>query len=120
MSSKTFKQQFPVEQRTKECERVVTLHPDRLPVICERGNLEIQAIDKKKFLVPRTLTVGEFLYILRKKIKLRPEQALYISINNCIMPAASQSLDALYSLYRDTDGFLYITYYGENTFGRIK
>jgi GABA(A) receptor-associated protein len=32
---------------------------------------DIATIDKKKYLVPADLTVGQFVYVIRKRIKLR-------------------------------------------------
>ena len=73
-------------------------------------------IDKHKFLVPNDLTVGQFLYVIRKRIQLNKEQALFIYINN-ILPTTSDSISYVYNTYVDPDGFLYIQYSGENTFG---
>ena len=73
-------------------------------------------IDKKKYLVPQDLTVGQFVYIIRKRIKLSPEKAIYLFINN-ILPPTAALMSSIYEDQKDEDGFLYITYSGENTFG---
>ena len=49
-------------------------------------------------------------------MKLPPEMALFIFVNNTI-PSSSTLMSNLYSQYKDPDGFLYLTYSGENTFG---
>merc|ERR1711938_123213 len=43
-------------------------HPDRIPVIVEKRprDATLPLIDKKKFLVPADLTVGQFVYVIRK------------------------------------------------------
>jgi len=43
-------------------------HPDRIPVIVDKraGDSSLPEIDKKKFLVPSDLTVGQFMYVIRK------------------------------------------------------
>ena len=61
-------------------------------------------------------TVGEFVYIIRKRIKLGPEQAMFIFTNNILPPTAS-SIYSIYQEHRDDDGFLYLVYSLENTFG---
>lgn len=58
-----------------------------LQVICEKADRsDIPDIDKKKYLVPADLTVGQFVYVIRKRIKLSPEKAIFIFINNVLPP----------------------------------
>ena len=62
------------------------------------------------------LTVGQFMSVIRKRMYLKPELALYIFINGSI-PSNSTILQNLFLDYKDDDGFLYINYDVENTFG---
>ena len=39
-------------------------------------------IEQNKYLVPFDLTMAQFIYIIRKNIKLSSEQALFLFINN--------------------------------------
>jgi GABA(A) receptor-associated protein len=59
-----------------------------VPVICEKADRsgDIPDIDKKKYLVPADLTVGQFHYVIRKRIKLAPEKALFLFCSNTIPP----------------------------------
>jgi GABA(A) receptor-associated protein len=42
-------------------------------------------IDKKKYLVPTDLTVGQFVYVIRKRIDLNAEKALYVFVaSTCV------------------------------------
>lgn len=41
---------------------------------------------QKKYLVPADLTVGQFHYVIRKRIKLAPEKALFLFCSNSIPP----------------------------------
>ncbi len=74
-------------------------------------------IDKKKFLVPSDITVGKFVYEIRKHMKLSPEKAIFLFVNN-VLPPTAELMSHIYAKYKDEDGFLYITYSGENTFGQ--
>eukprot|EP01134_Creolimax_fragrantissima_P000371 CFRG0371T1 len=113
----TFKERWPIEQRKLEANRIREKYPQRIPVIVERAlTSEIEDVDKKKFLIPMDLTVGQFVYVIRKRIELTPEQAIFIFVNN-VMPSSSIGMDSLYKEHKDDDGFLYVTYSGENTFG---
>ena len=46
------------------------------------GNLP--DLDKKKYLVPYDLTVAQFYYIIRKRVQLRPETALFCFVDNTV------------------------------------
>jgi GABA(A) receptor-associated protein len=71
---------------------------------------------RPRYLVPADLTVGQFVYVIRKRIKLSPEKAIFVFVNNVLPPTAAL-MSAVYDDHRDDDGFLYIAYSGENTFG---
>jgi len=112
-----FKSIKTFEKRKNESKHIRNKYPDRIPIICERGNDQnIQKIDKNKYLVPSDLTLGQFQYIIRKRIKLTQEKSLFVFINGKI-PATSSLLSLIYNENKDEDGFLYVTYTGENTFG---
>ncbi|GFH20750.1 autophagy protein Atg8 ubiquitin like-domain-containing protein [Haematococcus lacustris] len=112
-----FKQEHALDKRKAEAARIKDKYPDRIPVIVEKADKsDIPDIDKKKYLVPSDLTVGQFVYVIRKRIKLTPEKAIFIFVRN-ILPPTAALMSSIYEEHRDEDGFLYITYSGENTFG---
>lgn len=111
-----FKKNNEFLNRKHEATRIIAKYPDRVPIICERANNKIPKIDKRKYLVPRDLTVGQFLYVIRKRIKLNPEQAIFCFINNQL-PPTSALIGVIYEKHKDKDLFLYIKYSGESTFG---
>lgn len=105
------------EKRKSEAERIRAKYPDRVPVICEKADRsDIPDIDKKKYLVPADLTVGQFHYVIRKRIQLAPEKALFLFCSNTIPPNAAL-MSTVYEEQKDEDGFLYVQYSGESTFG---
>ncbi len=80
------------EKRKAEADRIRAKYPDRVPVICEKADRsDIPDIDKKKYLVPADLTVGQFQYVIRKRIKLAPEKALFVFCANTIPPTGTPS-----------------------------
>lgn len=118
-SSTRFKEEHPLEKRQAEAARIRDKYPDRIPVIVEKAEKsDIPDIDKKKYLVPADLTVGQFVYVIRKRIKLSPEKAIFIFVKNVLPPTAAL-MSSVYEDHKDEDGFLYITYSGENTFGSL-
>merc|ERR1719198_1078116 len=106
--------------RTASAAAIRAKHPDRIPVIVDRraGDSSLPDIDKKKFLVPADLSIGQFMYVIRKRIKLSPEQAIFLFVAHGTVPPSVSTLQAVYDQHKDEDGFLYLTYSGENFFGR--
>lgn len=112
-----FKNKYTFEERFKECKIIKIKYPDRIPIICFKYyNSKINEIDKNKFLVPIKLIVGEFMFVIRKRLRISCEQAIYFLVNNCI-PSNNELIFNLYNKYHDKDGFLYMFYTNENTFG---
>lgn len=54
-------------------------------------------LDKKKYLVPSDLTVGQFYFLIRKRIQLRAEDALFFFVNN-VIPPTSATMGQLYQV----------------------
>ncbi|CAF0853638.1 unnamed protein product [Adineta steineri] len=112
-----FKVENPYEQRRAEGERIRREYPDRCAVIVERApNSHAPELLTKKYLVPSDLTVGQFYFLIRKRVKLRPEDALFFFINNTI-PNTSMTMGSLYQEHADEDKFLYVAYSDESTYG---
>lgn len=115
-----FKSEKSFDERLDESIRIRTKYPDKIPIICEKinskKNIDIPTIDKKKFLLPIDLTMGQFLYVIRSRIKLPPEKAIFLFVEGTI-PASSTLVSDVYESNKDKDGFLYVEYSGENTFG---
>ena len=114
-----FKQRFAFDDRRSEAERIREKFPDRIPVIVERSRSTtsvIPHIDKEKFLVLGDLSVSQFIFIIRRRLRLDSETALFVYIDNTL-PTTGTLLRELYRNHVDKDGFLYLSYCGENTFG---
>jgi len=79
-----YKEEHPFEKRRTEGEKIRKKYPDRVPVIVEKApKARIGDLDKKKYLVPSDLTVGQFYFLIRKRIHLRPEDALFFLRQQC-------------------------------------
>jgi len=118
-TSTSFKSEFSFAKRSLEAKRIMSKYNDRIPIICEKAKAagkDCPLIDKKKYLVPIDLTVAQFIYVIRKRLKLDAEKAMFVFINGQV-PTNSQLMCDLYDKNKDKDGFLYVTYALENTFG---
>uniref|UniRef100_A0A6C0BV36 Autophagy-related protein n=1 Tax=viral metagenome TaxID=1070528 RepID=A0A6C0BV36_9ZZZZ len=105
------------EYRIKECQKILLKHPDKIPIIVEKNeSCQFNDINKNKYLVPEDMPINQFIYIIRKRISLEPSQTLFVMINNKLIPNG-KTLGEIYQDGKNTDGFLYMVYTSENTFG---
>ncbi len=112
-----FKRDHSFAARKEEATRVRNKYPDRIPVICQKAKqCDMPDIDKHKFLVPEDLTVGQFMYVVRRRMEVSEEKAIYLFVNNTI-PPTSVLMQGIYQENKDEDGFLYVVFSSENTFG---
>lgn len=115
--NKSFKTKTSFEARRNECLRVREKYPSRVPIIIEKNpGSSLPNIDKSKYLVPQDQTIGQIITVIRKRIEIKHNEAIFVFINN-VLPCMSESIINVYNKNKDNDGFLYITYSGENTFG---
>jgi GABA(A) receptor-associated protein len=96
--------------------RIHTKYPFKIPIILERIGPNAPELVHTKYLVNQDFTLGEFLYMIRMKSKLRPEFAIFLFINQKVYNT-SECLQKIYDAEKRTDGFLYISVSSENTFG---
>ena len=102
--------------REGEASRLLQQFPDRIPVLISHTGKGV-TIDKRKYLVPKDLELGQFLHVLRRRTTLRPTDAifLFISSRNLIVPM-NKKMGVLYEELAE-EGFLRISLNKENTFG---
>ena len=113
-----YKKQKSYEERLNETTEILNKYPNRVPCILERvdNNSTIDLIDKKKFLVPDDLTMSQFIYVIKKRVKLNPSDAIFIFCNKQLLLNQSIIKD-IYNKYKEKDNYLYLEYSGESTFG---
>jgi GABA(A) receptor-associated protein len=113
-----FKDTYSFEARCKEAAAVLARMPDRVPVIVERviRSTTVPLLDKTKYMVPADLTVGQFIHVIRRRLVLPAETAVFVFFGR-ELPTTGTTMREMYARSRDDDGFLYATYCGENTFG---
>jgi len=112
-----FKNKYSFEKRSSDAISVMDKYPDRIPIIVQKESRStLPEVDKCKYLVPRNMTMSQFSFVIRKRIKLEPYQAIFITVNSLLV-ASSKSLSEVYEENKDEDGFLYVVYTSEHTFG---
>jgi len=80
-----FKADHPLEQRMAESSKIRSKYPDRIPVIVQKVETSnIERIDKRKYLVPSDITAAQFMWIIRKRINLDAERAIFLFVDKMV------------------------------------
>ncbi|KAE8077121.1 hypothetical protein FH972_015718 [Carpinus fangiana] len=82
----------------------------------EVTNLSLCTLIYSRYLVPRDMSIGQFIHILSSRLHLTPGKALFVFVKNTL-PQTASPMDSIYDSYKDDDGFLYMCYSSEKTFG---
>ena len=105
--------QKDLEQRKKEFSKIKEKYPERVPIIIESKMI----LGKNKFLIEQDRSMSDLLYFVRRQIKLKPNESIFMFCNNELIPM-NELLYTIYNrYYNKDDGFLYMTLQTENTFG---
>lgn len=114
------KQNFTEKELTyirSEVEILKKKYPSSIPiVIISKDNLKL---NKCKYLVNGEITLGQFLFTLRKRITsgFSESDGLFLFANETI-PPSSENIMQIYNNHKDSKtGMLYLTLCKENTFG---
>jgi GABA(A) receptor-associated protein len=106
------------EQRKKESDEILHKYSDRICVYLEKQEScdTLPPLDKNKYLVPNGISVGQFIYVIRKRISLTKEQAIFLFANSTVLSGTTRMIE-INDKHKNNDGFLYLKYAGENCFG---
>ena len=112
----------PVDEMKKEYERIHKIHPDRIAVLVDaRSIMDADEIKKHKhkYLVTPSLLVSQFQALVRAKLTIEPEQAIFFMINNELASGITSfgELAAASERYVHESGFIIIKLELENAFG---
>ena len=121
-----FKDKHSLEQRKRQFEKVMAVAPseNRYPIIFEPSpgsRFDQPNFSYIKILCAADMTVGGLQVVLRKRLdKLSKTEAIYFLVGTDAktMCCTNQMVGDVYEEFKDAeDGFLYITFAPENTFG---
>ena len=109
-----------IEQRRNACETLLQKYPNRVPIIVKGAFGSTPPTRKSKFLIPADMTAGMIVHEIRQNIpSLGKDEALFAFCGNTLLQTNRLAAD-VYERFKDpADGFLYITYSLENTFGSV-
>ena len=110
-----FKKTITLEKRQEQSRLVMQKYPNRIPIICDVSK-KLPCLDKHKYLIPDDLKSESFMYVIRRRIQLPSEHAMYFFVNNKLLQA-NNFMSVIYEKHKDEDGFLYVYVCAESTFG---
>ena len=102
-----------------ESSMIKAKYPQHIPVVVRCDPRSDLRLSKHKFLVNNEVTIGQLMYIVRKKLTsdLHSTHALFMFVNNKL-PPTSALISSVYAIEKDTDtDMLHIVLCKENTFG---
>jgi len=113
-----YRKNVPFDERKLKASLILKQHPERIPVVveCSETLQAIHPLKKNKFIVPHDLTLAQFMFVIRKHMKLEPEYAIFVFINNRLHPTTTP-IGIIYAQEKDEDGFMYLDVFQESTFG---
>eukprot|EP00051_Salpingoeca_urceolata_P026243 m.476594 g.476594 ORF g.476594 m.476594 type:complete len:138 (+) comp20582_c0_seq1:351-764(+) len=123
-----FREKHSLEDRKAEVQKVIQnpAYQNCIPVIAEKNPTckNLQAMSKRKFLLPNDMTLAHFMQVIRKRIGLQPSSALFMQVETWRdgktthdSPPTSETMARLYQDYKADDGFLYVVYSEDDVYG---
>ena len=112
-----FRERFSAEQRAAECVRA-SRREGYVPTIIEPHGASAPPLDKEKYLLPADLTCAQLIYVVRKRLRMLPSEALFLFCHSTMIHGAMPIRDLHFRFACQEDGFLYVCYSLENAFGR--
>ena len=114
----TFKKDNSLKKRLSLSNKILKKYENKIPIYLTRcKNCVLNDIENNKYICPNALTLAQFMFNIKKMIQLKPEEALYLLINDKEILPSNMVMINVYNKYKNEDGFLYICYCSENTFG---
>lgn len=106
-----------LETRKRIHESILESNPGKIQiVILDPVQKNSPVLPKKKYLVSPLMTVNDFTKCLKSKMILHSNQTIFLTCGQEII-TGSKTISEIYNNHKDEDGFLYISYRTEDTFG---
>lgn len=115
-----FQKIFAFEKRLDMAKKIREKYPNYIPIIVEiseRSTLfKLSKFDNQKFLIASDITIGQLIYMIRKKLDISTNTAIFLFVDN-ILPPVSQLLSKVDQEHKSDDLLLYFIVSDESVFG---
>ena len=113
-----FKQEKNLDERKENSQGLLKKFEDKIPLICEKDpKWKMESLSKTKFLVPNTMMWSQLADLIKGNIQLDNKEALFLLIAGKHQVSGEKTLGEIYEAYKDEDGFLYVSYAGQLSWG---
>jgi hypothetical protein len=123
-SINSFRNTHSIEERKRISGQILAKYKDKACIIIEKSKLckdKSITIKRTKYLADKSITIGELVNRVKKEIENIRDQAIFILIVDKnmrgISPTMSSNINEMYTKYHHDDGFMYMEFLCENTFG---
>ena len=100
----------------EEVQQVTNLYPDRIICAVDARDTQDPPMDKRKFVVPAEIQFGNFVAVVRKRLKIKEQEALFFFVDSSLIQM-SKTMNEIKTSHASEDGVVYVVYSKENTFG---
>ena len=106
------------QERLDESKKILSKYPERACLFIEKMETckDLPDLNKNKYLVPKSITAAELILVIRNRIKIPKEKAIFFYVNKTII-SGNITINEINENNKNDDGFLYIKYTGEDCFG---
>ncbi len=113
----SFNSKYSPEKRLEDSQKIREKYPNRVPILVESRDKHLNQLIRHKYIVPNDINMGQFLFIIKSKIKLAKDEALFMSVSTkmCLIPQ-TQVIGNVFKEYNEF-GYLYVTIDKESVFG---
>ena len=111
------------QQRESESRNLLKQFPNKVPTVIEpQSASQPVRLDQNKYLPPRFLipamyTFHEFKQVLRRRMNIEASESLWLEVGGNSAPPDEYMMYKVYESYKCADGFLYVKYSSEATYG---
>jgi hypothetical protein len=103
--------------KNKTIEEILSVHTDKIPVLLNKNKRSnITELNKEKYLVNKDMSMAQFTYKIRERLKLKAYEALFFHCEGHII-SGQVTMSELYHKHKNQDEILYILYSSEEVFG---
>ena len=93
-----FKKKHTLEERKTESAKIIKKYEGRIPVIVTKDSkCKLDEMDRNKFLAPGDLTLGQFMYVIRKRINLKETESIFMFVKKWFQSNINQTLKPLFN-----------------------
>lgn len=112
-----FRKNFTLTERVNEYIKIKEKY-NKIPIIICDLNIYSKELVKHKWLLEPKYKIHHLYIKLREYIKLQPYESVFLFLDGYnVIPHIDTQINDLYNRYKSEDGFLYLVFSKENTFG---